>query len=359
MEIAVSRPFLSRFFTSLKTNFLENRWFQEVLVFITLLFLFTLNESKNPIKWDDVWRSSCYFLILFTHAQLHRFIAVPILLDKQKPLTYAVVAICFLVVFSFVVQIISSQWLYPECGLINLSGFGYYLATGAFGLIAILTPYLMLRFYRQKQQQDNSQLCMKELELSQLRSQLNPHFLFNTFNNLYGISLQEPARVPDLILQASKLMRYQLENHTKQWVSLQDELMFIESYIGLEEERVGNRCTVTYESHHDSKEADFIIAPMMLIPFVENAFKHGTDSMGSCFVNICTCLQGDVFYMQIVNSLPAKSERRALSMGIGLQNVKQQLKILYPGNKHKLEISSKNNEYKIKLELILNQKTER
>jgi len=341
-------------FLSSRRNILELRWLQELLVVSTLFILFTLNEWTYISNWNDLWKGISYFGILYAHAQVHRFALLPILLDKHKPLSYALYSILLLLVFSAILHVVSVYWLYPNCFLYKSPAqdtFVFHVATSALTLIAMLTPFLVLRFYRQQKNDTMSRLCVNEMELNLLRSQLNPHFMFNMFNNLYGISLKEPERMPDLILQVSQLMRYQVENNKRMWVSLADELAFIESYIALEEERVSRRCKISYEFANTCEQAQYQIAPMILIPFIENAFKHGTDSMESCYVCICIQVSDHCLQMEIVNSIP-KNASAKISTGIGLQNARQRLNILYPG-KHRLQIAERDAEYSVKLALPL------
>jgi len=341
-----------------RKNILENRWLQEILIVITLFTLFTLNEWNYITSWDELWRGLCYFAVLYAHAQSHRFLLLPILLDKHKPFQYLILTVLMLFGFAALLHIVSVLWIYPNCFVYQSDAQDtliFHIATCAMSLIAMLAPFLVLRFYREQKVQSMSQLCMSNMELKLLRSQLNPHFMFNTFNNLYGISLQEPTRLPDLILQVSQLMRYQLENNAKLWVSLRDELAFIESYIALEEERVGRRCDIQYEYRNDSpEEGRDQIAPMMLAPFIENAFKHGANSMEACFVHIRITVNKAWLEMEIVNSIPKNVDVSKVSTGIGLQNAQQRLNILYPGKKHRLNISTTATEYKVNLALQLN-----
>jgi LytS/YehU family sensor histidine kinase len=108
------------------------------------------------------------------------------------------------------------------------------MATLAATLICILSVIIILKFYRERKDLDSEKLLYNQAQLNSLREQLNPHFLFNTFNTLYGISLQYPERTPELIMHVSQLMRYQLESNQRQYVPLEDEISFISSYIELE-----------------------------------------------------------------------------------------------------------------------------
>lgn len=335
-------------------NLIELTWFQEILVFVTLFILFTLNDWMLIDTWRSLWIGLAYFGILYTHAQLHRFLILPSLLEKHNPLKYLSMGIAMLLAFGGVVSVAKNFW-YADCFLIQKTtaeqGYLFSTATCAVSLIAINAPFIMLSFYRQKKKEASSELCMNKTELNLLRSQLNPHFMFNTFNNLYGISLHEPSRIPDLILQVSQLMRYQLENIYKEYVPLQEELTFIENCIALEEERVGMRCKIHYEYTNDCPRGCYQIAPMMLMPFIENAFKHGTGTIESCFVNILIDIKQNKLRLHVKNSIQKKPVH-VNSTGIGLQNIEQRLQILYP-NKHDLRRKVGKDDYQVDLTLQL------
>lgn len=335
-------------------NIIENLWVQEALVFATFFVLFTLNDWMLITTWKALWVGLGFFGILYAHALLHRFLILPYLMDRQRPLPYLSLGLGLLLIFGIILSI-AKQNLSPDCYLLTQTtdeqSFLFNTATCAVSLIAINAPFLLLQFYRQKKKEASSQLCMNNTELNLLRSQLNPHFLFNTFNNLYGISLYDPARIPDLILQVSQLMRYQLDNICKEWVPLKDELTFIENCIALEEERVGCRCDIQYEYKDDKQKPEYIIAPLMLLPFIENAFKHGTNSIECCYVHILIEVRDSILNMTVRNSLPRKS-KAVVSTGIGLQNIEQRLNILYPG-RHELTRNITSCEYTVSLSLQL------
>lgn len=335
---------------------LEQKWLQEVIIFGTLFILFTLNDWTFIDSWKNFGLGLCNFSILYIHAQVHRFFVLPILLDKHKPLPYALSGIVLLLTFSGILFLTKKYLLYPDCYQLfrgRPETYFFDMATCAISLVAIVTPFTILRYYRQQKRQSALKLCTNEVELKLLRQQLNPHFMFNTFNNLYGISLQDPTRLPNLILQVSQLMRYQVENSCKQWVPLDEELMFIESYISLEEERLGQRCTVHYNYKNENPDMPVQIAPMMLITFVENAFKHGTNNIGECFVNIDVEVENGILTLTTVNSVSTNSQANTVSTGIGLSNTEQRMRILYPG-KHSLSIKPGKQEYRVELMIDLN-----
>jgi two-component system, LytTR family, sensor kinase len=170
------------------------RWLREALLFVGF---FTLNSLTS---WDLInsrallGQEFVYFCLLYGHAQVQRFFVLPMLLDGRQTRKYVVLSVAILLSFSVILMQVS-EWLCTEVlkkeflpGLIYL----YTVATTLVSLLLFNVPLLINRFYDQRRQQEHSRLCMQEMELSVLRSQLNPHFLFNTLNNLYGISLHEP-----------------------------------------------------------------------------------------------------------------------------------------------------------------------
>ena len=146
-------------------------------------------------------------------------------------------------------------------------------------------------------------------------------------------------------------MRYQLDNICKELVPLPEELTFVENCIALEEERVGCRCNIQYEYKTDSPDTIYMIAPLVLIPFIENAFKHGANNIEACYVNILIEVKKSILELTVRNSMPKKA-KPANSTGIGLQNIEQRLQILYPGM-HRLRRHITREDYTVSLSLQL------
>jgi Putative regulator of cell autolysis len=335
-------------------NVLDNKWWQEVAI---LLFSFSLFSLKNDwILFNSaiaVWSGIGYYLMLYLHAQTNRFFLLPILVKQHKGFLYLVLTILLALLFSVVVYEISSVWITKASSLYEFShqkSYQYQLATVIGTLICILGPVMFLKFYREEKKKREEALLLNQMQLNSLKSQLNPHFLFNTFNTLYGISLEFPERTPDLIMKVSQLMRYQLESNAKQCVSLEEELSFINSYIQLEKERVGYRCEITYDSKIDNENA-YKISPMLLIAFVENAFKHGTCAIENCYVHISITVEKGKLHLQIVNSIPEK-KINVVSTRIGIQNTTERLKIIY-GSDYTLDIKNTDTVYTVNLALPL------
>ena len=294
-----------------------------------------------------------FYFILYMHAQFNRFFLLPILFREQRPLTYIFLTILGVILFSVVLHEVTTLDMFSKCRLYQNShqrSYAYQLASVLGTLVCILCPIIVFKFYRIHKRQTDETLLFNQMQLNALKGQLNPHFLFNTFNTLYGISLEFPDRTPDLIMKVSQLMRYQLESSNKQCVSLEEELSFINSYIQLEKERVGYRCDITYDCKIDNENA-YKVSPMLLIAFIENAFKHGTCAIENCFVRIFITVENGLLHLHAINSIPTK-KTNVVSTKIGLKNTIERLNLIY-GKEYKLDIQDDNNTYIVDLKLQL------
>ncbi|PMD85277.1 histidine kinase, partial [Siphonobacter sp. BAB-5405] len=292
-------------------------WLQEILIFAFLFILMSLNAWNQLTSWNDLGRALLFFILLYGQAQLHRFFLFP-LLFKQRIKPYIAYTLSALVVGSFIIYG-ANFWIYPEfCPEEGWWEAGPFLLAAHFvSLLVLVAIFLLQRFYQQQQQRSTDQLLQQDEQIRFLHDQLNPHFFFNTLNNLYGISLHEPDRMPNLIMQLSKLMRYQVESSRRSLVSLQQEIEFITSYVTLEQERLGKRCQISY--HYPAEEHQlqrYQLAPLLLMPLVENAFKHGTGDIKGCFVHITLQLRQSQLILLIENSL-SSHKPKGESTGVG------------------------------------------
>ena len=195
----------------------------------------------------------------------------------------------------------------------------------------------------------NAEIKLKEAELKLLKAQIQPHFLFNTLNNLYGLTLEKSDDAPDLVLQLSEILDYVLYRCNEKQVSLSDEINILNNYIGIEKLRSTERLEL--ELNFQGKVDDVKIAPLLFIPFVENAFKHGvSNNPGKSKINIDLRLDGSELFFSICNSKNNQTNQNKISSGIGLKNVQKRLDLLYK-DKHKLNIQDQSNEYCVNLTL--------
>ena len=319
-------------------NIIESIWWQELFILVFSFVLFTLNDWILIKSWRGIWSGCAYFLMLYGHAQLNRFFLLPILLKKHKPLLYFLATAALVFVFSLILYEVTTLWIYKNCFLYKSSeqkSYTFQAATLVATLICILSVILIFKFYRDNKRLDKENLLYNKAQLNSLKEQLNPHFLFNTFNTLYGISLKYPERTPDLIMHVSQLMRYQLESNERHCVALEDEMNFISSYIELERERVGYRCNISFNSDIDNGNT-YKIPPMLLICFIENAFKHGSCTIEKCFVDVDITVKDGKMEFAVKNSIPTK-KNPIVSTKIGLKNTIERLRLIY-GSDYDLSI---------------------
>jgi LytS/YehU family sensor histidine kinase len=187
-------------------------------------------------------------------------------------------------------------------------------------------------------------------ELQLLKAQVHPHFLFNTLNNIYSFSLKNSDKTPQMILQLSSLLSYMLYDCKNDEVLLEKEIEIMRNYIDLEKERYGSRLDVSVNIEGEVK--DKYVAPLLLLPFLENAFKHGaSELLKDSWLSIELYTKQNMLRCKIVNS---KDEMVISSTeGIGIENVKRRLAYLYP-EKHELKLSDEGNFYVVSLLLELN-----
>jgi LytS/YehU family sensor histidine kinase len=192
-----------------------------------------------------------------------------------------------------------------------------------------------------------TQLQIKNQELQYLKKQIHPHFLFNTLNTIYGFALKQSKDTPEIILKLSNLLDYILYQVNKPKVSLKEEVLHIKEYIELEKIRFQDTLKVSF--NFDNIADEIQVAPMLLIPFVENAFKHGSLIDGFLTVEIIILLNENEFEFSIKNTVLENDENQNME-GIGLENIKKRLSLLYKNN-HQLQIENHDNWFMINLKI--------
>lgn len=272
--------------------------------FFYLLSVVILTVLLTPIKVFVLY-------VLFSKNQLYQ----SLLVDNQMKLY---VGMFFVVMFSTVLKILTDWWR-----------------------------------YQQEKQKLITQSMQSELKF--LRSQINPHFLFNTLNNLYSLTLSKNDKAPEVVIKLSEIMRYMLYESNEKRVPLEKEVSFLENYIALERLRLSKGSDVTFET--EGEIGNQLIVPHLFVAFLENSFKHGLNrhlNEGG-FVRISLKIHGEHLSFLIVNSKPHNlpDNMKPHQGGIGLRNIKSRLKMNYPF-RHSLEIKDEPQIYTVNLELELN-----
>ncbi|RWY48384.1 sensor histidine kinase [Mucilaginibacter gilvus] len=212
---------------------------------------------------------------------------------------------------------------------------------------------LLSYWYKQKQQTIAAEQQRTIAELQLLKSQLHPHFLFNTLNNLYSHTLEQSPKAPEIVLKLSALLRFMIYE-SSDCIELEKEIMLMEHYISLEKLRYGERLDVSTVITGDTNLHQ--IAPLLLLPFLENAFKHGTSKqLDQCWISLTMSVDEGLLYFKLVNSVDREQEPGNYKTGgLGLQNVKRRLDLLYNGLYH-LDMLMKDEVYVVNLEIKLSE----
>lgn len=187
-----------------------------------------------------------------------------------------------------------------------------------------------------------------EMELALLKSQINPHFLFNTINNIDVLITKDATRASDYLNKLSDIMRFMLYESKPPKILLSKELAYIEKFIELQKIRTTNDYYVNYAVKGDA--ANFMIPPMILIPFIENAFKHAENKKAEHAININLDIEHETLVFKCENSYKQNTLIKPENSGLGSEIIKRRLSLLYP-QKHKLTITNKNELYKVELSL--------
>ena len=229
-------------------------------------------------------------------------------------------------------------------------------STGSFfSLLAVAGVAGSLRMYRHWWQEELANLRLTrenyQAELQLLKAQIHPHFLFNTLNSLYSLTLKQSDQAPAVVERLTGLLQFVLQQGAAPTVPLADEVALLRNFIALEQLRYGDRLTVEFDAA--DVPATGRIAPLLLLPLVENAFKHGAaEQMGRAHVRVALAVAGHTFTCLIRNSKNADAAPPAATAGIGLRNVRQRLQLLYPQH-HSFVVEAHAHTFTVRLTLEL------
>lgn len=223
-------------------------------------------------------------------------------------------------------------------------------------LLFVITPLCWLFFVQRRDKIVElkgmaSALAKSNADISFLRSQINPHFLFNVLNTLYGTAIKEKSeQTAEGIQKLGDMMRFMLHDNNKDQIEMEKELEYLRNYIDIQRLRTSSSANLVIEENLEESNCGGLIAPMLLIPFVENAFKHGVSATAASWVKVSlNCTDGSITFV-VKNSIHRlhENDTEKAKSGIGLNNVSERLKLLYPG-KHILDISKSSQEFAVKL----------
>ena len=224
-------------------------------------------------------------------------------------------------------------------------------------LVVIISTPIVMAFKLQKAHGQLAELQQEKLhtELKWLQQQINPHFLFNTLNNLYSLCLSKSAQAPDAILQLANLLRFVVYKGSEDVVELKDEIEYLNDYLSLQQLRVANKCQFDIDiSEHNI--AGLLVSPLLMVNFLENAIKHGIEpSNENSFLKVSMKVENQTLQFICENSVSKHLARESNDSGIGLKNVSRRLALMYP-EKHQLKYEVDASNYRVELSLELETK---
>jgi len=337
-------------------QFFKKDWVRHVLFWTGLYACFVLfglpdRSSALLVLIEEAAYLSVYGFIVY----FNFYILIPLFLSKKRVLIFVGGLALFLAllapVFAFLIKL-----LYRIFGEVYLmQSVDVKMIFLAFSLVAILSTIFQIlsEWFRHERDRRELEAQKTQSELRFLKSQINPHFLFNTLNNLYALTLKKSDAAPEIVLKLSDMMRYMLYECNEKVVPLSKEIRYIENYLDLEKIRQGGDVDMRFEVEGDIENHE--VAPLLFIPFIENSFKHGVNrQLSNAFVHLKMKVTDDYITMDLVNSkpdpVPSSMEQKA--GGIGLVNVKHQLNLLYP-KRHQLTIEDSPVSYQIHLKINL------
>ncbi len=332
-----------------------------LLFWVVVYFFYTYFLGYGSVDTAYVNRFS-FFLMPITMVVSYFFIYYLIpkyLLRKKRFLfvlysIYTMIIATFLIVLSILYGLVLLFEIRPENSTPLTKTLPFIVLGVYFIVMMAVAISLVLHNYRfavDNEDLENkflhTQLQLKEQELKFLKMQIHPHFLFNSLNTIYGFALKKSEEAPEMILKLSNLLDYILYQIDKPYVLLGDELLHLEDYISLEKMRF--RDTLEVDLEHEFKQSDYKIAPMLLSPFVENAFKHGAMINGVLKVTIKGYeTDGDLVF-EVINT----SKKNDAERGIGLDNIRRRLEMLYK-DAYSLIIENEPSSFKVNLSISLN-----
>ncbi|TJY33457.1 sensor histidine kinase [Pontimicrobium aquaticum] len=324
-----------------------------VLLFFTYFFGFESNDDAYIMTFS-------FFLMPITIATTYVSIykLIPDYLINKRYFLFGLYSLYTLIISGYLILVsvffglgYLSEFKYNNANQLNKNLF--FVMIAVYLVVIVVSAFKLLKLNLKHAEKTKilvtqileTQLKLKEQELNYLKMQIHPHFLFNTLNTMYGFALKKADETPEMILKLSNLLDYLLYQEDKPFVLLSEEISHIKDYIELERMRFNDTLNVNFKCKNTVET--MTIAPMLLLPFIENSFKHGSLKNGILIINInlSSTKDGIDFFIENTHN---KSED--LNKGIGLQNIQKRLELLYKNN-YNLDIDADTNHFKVRLKL--------
>lgn len=324
------------------------------LVLLALVFLFYSFDRHNPgFRLHQI----IFFLTYVLAAAIIGYYLMPRFLYQKKYWQFFAYTIVVIAVIILLEELVLEQLLFPGTKRARSFPGVFFSLLGVLPVITILSGFKFGWDALQKQEQiEELKSSMQESELQFLRSQINPHFLFNNLNNLYSYALEGSPKTPEIILELSGLLRYMLYECKEKFVPLQKEIEQLHNFIKLNKLQIEDRGTVDFNTREILSK--YTIAPLILVVFIENAFKHSQSGQShNIKISVDIYMEGATLYFNCTNNFVPVKKLETVDTGIGLENVKKRLQLLYP-EAHNLKITSSAEHYEVNLSLQLSKITD-
>lgn len=321
--------------------------FQLVLHIVLFLF-FSFDKNEPQIGAFKVFA----FLNYALGALVINYVLLPRFFYRKKYLYFLISVVAVIAAIIAIEELVLEQIYYPDTRGKRFPGVIYSLLD-VMPVITILAGFKFAWDASKKQLEvDELRSSVKESELQFLKSQINPHFLFNNMNNLYSYAIAQSPKTPSIILELSSVLRYMLYDCKEKFVPLTKEIEHLKNFTKLNELQIEDRGEVSFST--ENIKSEYQIAPLILTVFVENAFKHSTASQAQNITIDIDIKVSDtgILELECKNSFQRVTNTDNLSNGIGLQNVKKRLQLLYP-DAHELTINDSGAVYIVYLKMQL------
>lgn len=320
----------------------------QIILHIVVFIFYTYNRDQPNIKEHQIF----FFLSYAAAAAVINYWLLPTFYYRKKYLLFFLFTLLTITGVILVEEFVIEQIYFPDTRGKRFPGV-FFSLWGVLPVITILAGGKFAWDALGKQRElETLREAVKESELQFLKSQINPHFLFNNLNNLYSYAIEKSPKTTDIILELSGVLRYMLYECKEAFVPLPKEIQQMKNFVNLNEMQIEERGKVNFTTKNI--HGNYQIAPLILIVFIENAFKHSTASQSDNIeIDIeIELLENGELKFNCKNTYQPQSNTENLTKGIGLQNVKKRLGLLYP-NAHELTIKDQGNEFEVQLGLSL------
>jgi len=319
-----------------------------------------LTNDSDIFRYDKLWWIIQIYIVIFFY--LNYLVLIPKLLFKKKYIIYALVIITLIVGLSFSIELFLTKGPQP-IELMNepgdfpppkppddhhndggpLSGISVFLTV----FIISTALRMSIEWFKNEKQRKELETDKLKAELEALKAQIDPHFFFNVLNNICSLARKKSDDTEVFIIKLSELIRYNLYENKGEKFFLEKEINFLQNYIEIQKMRLDKNAVIRF--NYDGTDLNLMVEPMILYPFVENAFKHGISYNSTSNIDILIKTENKKLFFEISNPLisnPQSSDKK--SGGIGLKNVIKRLELLYP-ERHKITITETGDVFKVVL----------